>query len=218
MADEPGWRPRPTIDPYRVGSHGAGPRARRRRGSTGLNSIDLLEQQHNDVEEMFERFKNADDDARERIAREVIEHLRVHTTIEEEIFYPAVRERMDMDDEILEDLEEHHAVEMLLDELEGMTSSDERFAAKFEVISELVSHHVEEEREDLFPEVRDGLDDDLLEELGQRMEERTAELMGPGAEDATKEELYRRAQELGIEGRSQMSKRQLASAIRAADG
>lgn len=185
-------------------------------GRALVNAIDLLEQQHHHVESLADEFGDANSERQAEIAREVVFDLRLHTTIEEEIFYPAVRERVpSLEDEILEDLEEHHAVEMLLDEMDGMDPTDERFEAKFTVIRELVEHHVQEEREDLFPEVQDQLDQALLEELGLRMAQRYEELRVLGGMEPTKEELYERARELDIDGRSSMSKRQLANAIRA---
>lgn len=180
-----------------------------------MDAIDLLEEQHRGTEELFDRFEDSDDpDEQREIARRVTSDLRMHTTIEEEIFYPAVRERLGMDDDILEDLEEHHLVEMVLDELEGMDPSDERFSAKMQVLSELVEHHVDEEEEELFPEVREQMDAAEREELGERMRARAEELRTGGPGELTKEELYQRAQQLGVEGRSTMSKRQLADAVR----
>lgn len=185
-------------------------------GRALVNAIDLLEQQHHHVASLADEFGDASSERQAEIAREVVFDLRLHTTIEEEIFYPAVRERVpSLEDEILEDLEEHHAVEMLLDEMDGMDPTDERFEAKFTVIRELVEHHVQEEREDLFPEVQDQLDQALLEELGLRMAQRYEELRVLGGMEPTKEELYERARKLDIDGRSSMSKRQLANAIRA---
>lgn len=156
---------------------------------------------------------------RVRIASEATRALRAHTAIEEEIFYPAVRKGQDdLSDEALEGLEEHHVVEVLLDELEGMSSSnDERYVAKFTVVSELVEHHAEEEEDDMFPQVRSALGAERLQELGDKMQARHEQLMAEAETDAmTREELYERAKELDVEGRSEMSKRQLANALRAA--
>lgn len=185
-----------------------------------MDATELLTHQHDEVDSLFEDFQATKDAGeRERIAGEATRALRAHTTIEEEIFYPALRDAEDeLDDEVLESLEEHHAVEVLLDELEGMSSSDEHYAAKFTVISEMVRHHVEEEEEEMFPEVRDALGADTLDELGERMQARFEELMGEDdALELTKDDLYERAKEMDVQGRSQMSKRQLAAAVRAAE-
>lgn len=182
-----------------------------------MDAIELLEGQHRQVDELFERFEEADDGERRRIVGDVIRQLRIHTSIEEEIFYPAIRDRIaSRDDDLLEAYEEHHAVELLTDELDGMSPDDERFKAKATVVKELVQHHVEEEEEELFPEVRETLSQDELAELGDRLEARYQELAA-AADDVTKDELYERAKEIGIEGRSSMSKRQLADAVRSAE-
>lgn len=180
-----------------------------------MNAIDLLEQQHEETEGLFDRFHEASGDQRREIIQQVIQDLRLHTTLEEEIFYPAVSEGLGMKDEIREDLEEHHLVELALDELETMEPDDERVEPKMEVLSEVVQHHVDEEEDELFPEVRSRMDEDRLTEIGQRMHERAEELEAEfAADNSTKEELYQEARELDIAGRSGMSKRELAGAVR----
>lgn len=182
-----------------------------------MDAIELLKKQHRETEALFDRFEAADgDDQKAEIARQVIADLRVHTTIEEEIFYPALREADDeLEDDVLEGYEEHHAVELLMDELDGMSPDDERFDAKFTVIKEFVLHHVEEEEDEMFPQAREALGAERLRELGEEMQVRADELRVAG-DDVTKEELYERAKELDIEGRSQMSKRELARALQQA--
>lgn len=179
-----------------------------------MDAIELLEQQHRETETLFDRFEAAgSDEQKAEIATEVIADLRVHTTIEEEIFYPALREAdEDLEDDVLEGYEEHHAVELLIDELDGMSPADENYDAKLAVVEELVLHHVEEEEQELFPQVRRAMPDEQLRDLGERMAGRVQELEAE-TDDTTKEELYARAQELDISGRSQMSKRQLARAL-----
>lgn len=184
-----------------------------------MDAIELLTQQHTEAKDLFASFRQADGTGeKEQIARTATQALRAHTAIEEEIFYPAIREAEDdMGDDVLEGLEEHHVVEVLLDELEGMSASDERFDAKFTVVSELVEHHAEEEEDEMLPQVRSGLGDDRLQQLGERMQARHEELMNEAETDGmTREDLYERAKELDVDGRSQMSKRQLANAVRSA--
>jgi hemerythrin superfamily protein len=184
-----------------------------------VDAIDLLTRQHRETEALFDRFKVTDDPQEQaEIARLATTELRLHTAIEEEIFYPAVRAQGgQLEEAVLEDLEEHHVVEVMLDELEGMQPSNDRFEAKFTVISELVLHHVEEEEQLQFPTVREQMDQATLTELGERMLTRYQELkMAAETEQLTKEELYQQAKELDIEGRSQMSKRELQDALRGA--
>lgn len=184
-----------------------------------MDAIDLLTQQHDEVRGLFRDFEQADSSGdRARVAGQTIRALRAHTAIEEEIFYPAIRRaREEIEDDVLEGLEEHHAVEVLLDELEAMSEEHEHYVAKYTVVSELIEHHAEEEEEEMFPEVRNILGQERLDELGGRMGQRHDELMGEDELLAmSKEELYTRAQQLDLDGRSGMTKRQLANAVRGA--
>ncbi len=176
-----------------------------------MDAIEFLTHQHHQTEELFEQYQAASDASqRRKLAEEIVEDLEQHTTLEETVFYPTVRERIpDLEKEILEDLEEHHAVELLLKEVAEGDPTDERFDAKISVIQEQVEHHVEEEEQDLFPRVRDALGDDALRELGRRMQQQAER----GGEEPTKDELYEEAQELGVEGRSKMDKDELAQAV-----
>lgn len=89
----------------------------------------------------------------------ILEALTVHTYIENEGMYPAVRELLppDLDDDVPESYEEHHVADVLCMELAAMSAEDERFDAKTTVLIENVTHHVEEEEQEWFPEVREGL-------------------------------------------------------------
>jgi len=138
-----------------------------------MDAITLLRQDHKTVEKLFKQFEKSEGKPAEarKIADQVIEELSVHASIEEQIFYPAVRKEMpDAEDDILEALEEHHVVKWLLSELDGMPAEAERFRAKMTVLIESVRHHVEEEEQTLFPEVRKELKRKRLGELGDEME------------------------------------------------
>ena len=109
----------------------------------------------------------------------IIRELAIHAAVEEMLFYPAVRTAAlkanvrtlkEAADTVLESLEEHHVVKWTLSELEKMKPEDERYDAKVQVLMESVRHHVEEEQEELFPKARRLLGDDLLFELGDRIE------------------------------------------------
>lgn len=143
-----------------------------------MDALEFLEEQHGEIDDLFVDYEEADTvEEQEEAAREVIRALRTHTMLEEQVFYPAVRESLpDLIDDVLADLEEHHLVEVLLDELSAMDSSDERFDAKMQVLAELVDRHVEEEEEGLFPELEDGFDEDELVRLGEQMQQRMNEL------------------------------------------
>ena len=113
---------------------------------------------------------------RELVSR-VCDDLRMHTTLEEEIFYPALREAIDDDDIMNEAAVEHETAKMLIEQLENMEPDDPNYFATFTVLGEYVTHHVKEEEGEMFPQAKKAQDLDL-EELGGRMRERKDELVG----------------------------------------
>ena len=177
-----------------------------------MNAVDLLLDQHRHTEALFEEFRSfEDDDARRRVAGEIIETLWVHHQIEEHVLYPAVVERLpSMKDEVDEDLEEHRALERQLEQMRASDLEDDRYDALVEVTEELVDHHFEEEEEDLFPVVREQFPHDELREMGERMDVLSRQLR------KTRDELVEEARAVGVTGYSEMNKGQLAEAIRAA--
>ena len=137
------------------------------------DAIVLLKNDHKDIKRLFKQFESAGDGATKRkgeIVRDVIEALTVHTYIENEVMYPEVRKLLpDLEDDILESYEEHHVADVLCAELHAMKPDDERFDAKTSVLIENVTHHIDEEEEDWFPKVREGLNRRQLQEIGARM-------------------------------------------------
>jgi hemerythrin superfamily protein len=143
------------------------------------NAIDLLKADHMHVKDLFRQYEAAGHRAHQRkqgIAEEVFAELEVHTTLEEELFYPAMKRKTDQDgkDLLAEAMEEHHVVTTLMDELKGLDPKDERYNAKFKVLIDNVAHHIEEEGE-MFPEAEEVLGD-RLERLGIQMQERKQHL------------------------------------------
>ena len=139
-----------------------------------MDAITLLENDHKKVEGLFARFEKLTPRAVKTMRdlnEQIIHELAVHAAIEEQVFYPAVRECVpEADFNVLESLEEHHVVKWTLSELDGMDPEHERFRAKMMVLIESVRHHVEEERGELFPKVRKALDRQALADLGQALE------------------------------------------------
>ena len=138
------------------------------------DAIAFLKSEHHDVEELFKRFEGLGDTAhksRRATVGRMIEALSKHAVIEEQVLYPAVRARVEgeQDDLVLEALEEHHLVKLTLRELESMPSTDERYKAKVTVLTESVRHHVEEEEKELFPDVRKLFSRAELVELGAQL-------------------------------------------------
>lgn len=138
-----------------------------------MDAIALLKADHADVEALFKRFEALGPRARKSkadIAQRVITALSQHAAIEEQVLYPAARERLPADEQlVLEALEEHHVVKWLLSELDDMTPDEERFSAKFTVLAENVRHHVKEEEGELFPKLRRAFTKSELTALGDTL-------------------------------------------------
>jgi hemerythrin superfamily protein len=145
-------------------------------GTKSQDAIALLKEDHRAVEKLFKEFESAKGEGRkETLARKICLELTIHTMIEEEIFYPACRGKVD-EDLLKEAFVEHDSAKLLVAEIEtGSGQSDDYFDAKVQVLSEQVEHHVEEEEKELFPEVRKA--DIDLKALGEQLAERKMELM-----------------------------------------
>jgi hemerythrin superfamily protein len=144
------------------------------------NAIEMLKSDHHKVKELFRQYEAAGDRAYQKkkgIAEEVFTELEIHTTLEEELFYPAMKRKTDQDgkDLVAEAMEEHHVVTTLMEELQGLDPKDERYDAKFKVLMDNVEHHIEEEEGEMFPEAEEVLGD-RLERLGTQMQERKQQL------------------------------------------
>lgn len=145
-----------------------------------MNAIDLLESQHREVANLFEKIEGARNrETKERAFVRLADGLAIHAAIEEHHFYPAVRAKR-TEDILLESLEEHLAIKRVLSDLLEVDTNDETFDAKLKVLKEEVEHHVEEEERELFPKVRKILDEGQLEALGQAMSAEHDELEEKG--------------------------------------
>ena len=136
------------------------------------DAIVLLKADHKEVKKVFRDFERAGDNqtAKGKLVKQMIELLTVHTYLENEVLYPEVRRLLpDLEDDVLESYEEHHVADVLCMELYAMRPSDERFDAKTTVLIENVRHHIEEEEEEWFPKVREGIGRKQLAALGERM-------------------------------------------------
>jgi hemerythrin-like domain-containing protein len=141
-----------------------------------MNAIELLESQHREVEDLFERFENSDQAAvKRKLVEEISDKLAVHAAIEEQHFYPAVKDE-ETEDLLMEALEEHLSVKRVLADLLDLKPADETFEPKVKVLKEQIEHHVDEEEEELFPKVTKLLSTDQLEALGQEMTATQVEL------------------------------------------
>jgi len=132
-----------------------------------VDAIALLEEQHHEVDALFEALEKKGADKR-LIFNRIADALAVHATIEEKIFYPMVK-AASTEDILLESLEEHLGIKRLIADLLRMSPSDQMFEAKCTVLKEQVQHHVGEERSELFPKVRRLVDKAQLLVIGEQM-------------------------------------------------
>jgi hypothetical protein len=157
------------------------------------DGLQLLAADHRKVEGLFAAFEKASGTAaKEKLVRQICTELKIHTQIEEEIYYPAIRGKVE-DADLDEAFVEHDSAKLLVNELEAAEPEESFYDAKVKVLSELIEHHVKEEekqRENLFQQTRAA--DIDLDALGQRLAARKEELMAlaesqglPPAEGAT---------------------------------
>jgi cell shape-determining protein MreC len=168
--------------------------------SAGNDVFALLKADHDKVKEMFDQFEqmkeeeDQDDEAKQILVETACAALTIHTRLEEEIFYPALRESMD-DQDLLDEAEvEHASAKQLINELSAMQPGDALYDAKFTVLGEYVKHHIQEEEKEMFPKAKkekaalEGLAEELIqrkmelrEELGLPSEEEEEEMEGKPA-------------------------------------
>jgi hemerythrin superfamily protein len=143
-----------------------------------LDAIGLLKADHRQVEQWFEAFeKTRSDDKKQDLAARICKALTVHTTIEEEIFYPAFLEATADKDTHHEAEVEHAGAKNLIAQIQGSGPDDDYFDSKVKVLSEMIKHHVkeEEQRGGMFAEAKQS--DMDLAALGAQLAARKKELM-----------------------------------------
>jgi len=145
-----------------------------------LDAIKLLMNDHDEVEAMFKKFFKMKNDGTQKgeLIEQICDALTVHAEIEEEIFYPACRDELGGDGEMMLDEAEveHASIKSHVEQLEEADPDDELTAAKVKVLCEYVMHHVKEEEGKIFPKIKKtDLD---LDDLGAELMERKQELMG----------------------------------------
>jgi hemerythrin superfamily protein len=152
-------------------------RRTRRTGKRDPLAIRLLKQDHREVEGWFDEYEQLEGD-KEKLAlfQQIATALKVHTQIEEEIFYPA--QRGEVEDDILDEaIVEHAGAKKLIGEIEAMQPSDDLYDAKVKVLGEYIKHHVKEEEQPggMFAQAKRA--DEDLEALGEGLKVRKQELM-----------------------------------------
>jgi len=142
-----------------------------------MDALKLLKTDHDKVKRLLSELDSTTErgvKTRSELFATIKGELTVHETIEEEIFYPALKSHPKAKDIVLEAYEEHHVVDQVMAELEGLDVSDETWGAKATVMKENVEHHIEEEEQEMFAQARQVFDRQELEDLGMQMEERKA--------------------------------------------
>lgn len=148
-----------------------------------MDAIKLLKTDHKLVKELLSQLEETSERAtkkRASLLHEIQVNLKAHTTIEEEIFYPAFKEagRKAEAKMYFEALEEHRAAEdLVLPDLLGTDPSSVEFSGRAKVLKELIEHHADEEEKEMFKDAKELLTKEELAELGARMEERKAEVI-----------------------------------------
>ena len=151
-----------------------------KRAEVGADAIVMLREDHQHVSTLFASYQKITDEgdaaAKERLVRQICNELKIHTTLEEEIFYPAARAALDDkgDDLLDEAAVEHASAKDLIAQLERASSDDELYDAKVTVLGEYIKHHVKEEQEELFPRCRKAKMD--LKSIGAAMRARKEQL------------------------------------------
>ena len=147
------------------------------RATKPKDAIALLKADHRAVEELFEKYENANAKAQKaKLAKQICLELVVHTMIEEELFYPALRGEIE-EDMLEEAYVEHDGAKVMITELLSGQPDDDFYDAKVKVLSEEIKHHVkeEEQRDGMFAQARKA--DVDLTDLGERMAARKEELL-----------------------------------------
>lgn len=186
-----------------------------------MDALTLLIADHNRVRGLIARFEEAEEanDTAQltALATTLLTELEVHTTIEEEIFYPEISAASDEIREVVtEGVEEHHVVKVLAAEIEQLPAGDEVWVAKCKVMIENVDHHAEEEETEVFPQVAKAFSRQALADMGERMEARKASLGAPTVQDKAHlsiDDLHRLASQQQIPGRSKMDREELVATV-----
>ncbi|HEX6005912.1 MAG TPA: hemerythrin domain-containing protein [Burkholderiales bacterium] len=146
------------------------------RKSAKHDALAMLKADHDKVRKLFKQFeKLEDDEEKAQLVKQACTELKIHTQIENEIVYPAIRDAIEDDDLMDEALVEHEAADELISQLEQMQPGDDMYDAKFTVLGEYVNHHINEEQKEMFPKAREA---DLdLGALGEQIAARKEELM-----------------------------------------
>jgi hemerythrin-like domain-containing protein len=157
------------------------------RSSKFPDAIALLKDDHKKVRALLaslEKTTEKSADRRVKLLQQIEDEMKVHSTVEEELFYPAFRDavRKKEDRELYQEaLEEHHVVDLVLPEVKECDPASEIFAAKAKVLKEIIEHHADEEEEEMFKRARKAMSASELKDIGARIQERKKQLKAMGS-------------------------------------
>ena len=148
--------------------------------TTAMNPVQMILDDHERVRQLFQQFQQADDEQqKQQIADQVLTELTVHANLEEEIFYPAMRQKASGSEDqqmVQEAYQEHSEAKTLIQQLQGMQASDPQFTTLFQQLQQDIEHHVQEEETEMLPKAEQELSDQM-DRLGQEMAARKQQLM-----------------------------------------
>jgi hemerythrin HHE cation binding domain-containing protein len=155
------------------------------------HAISILKKDHDRVKQLFDEYEKADGRvARQKIVREAVTELKIHAILEEEIFYPAVREHVGAE-QMNEADEEHHVAKVLIAELDAGVGDEGHRDAKFTVLGESIRHHIKEEEDEVLPKAK-SMDLDFVA-IGERMLARKKQLLAKGIPADAEHAMVKRA-------------------------
>lgn len=148
-----------------------------------MEATNLLKKQHREVEALFKKaLETKEATERMKLFKQIDHDLRLHSILEEEIFYPELKHRVEKSEErleVAEAYEEHGLVKITIESLEKLDPATEQFQAKLVVLRDLVQHHVDEEESSMFKTAHRVFEKPELEEMGSRLEEAAAQATVP---------------------------------------
>ena len=150
-----------------------------KKSASGQNAMALLKADHQKVKELFDKFESARASSKAKIVADAVKELKVHATVEEELFYPTLRQEIEDEEGIMDEAdEEHHIAKVLIAELEAMSGDEDHWEAKFKVLAESVRHHIKEEEGQMFKKARES--DIDFGALGEQMAQLKKRLLKEG--------------------------------------
>lgn len=174
------------------------------------NAIDHLTKEHREAEQLMQKLKGGGT-GQEQTRDKLAEALQIHMQIEEEVMYPFMQRALPDGKKLVEEAEqEHQEARQALEQLVSAQPGTAEFEQALTTLEQGVTHHVEEEEGEIFPKLRQAVDESQLVEVGEELTTFEEQLKGEGK---TRDELYAEAKEIGIEGRSKMNKDELAEAV-----